>query len=126
MTAQQPRDATNPTVPVRDQLAAAQNAAETLSALNWDTYRCQCVHGHTCTETAGWVVHIHAIDACNQPGLDPCGNRVEIRCGSCVARLRTEVGEKLARLSPWGRPACQGCGAPIAAVSDVIRGVAQL
>lgn len=58
--------------------------------------------------------------------LDPCGNRVEIRCGSCVARLRTEVGEKLARLSPWGRPACQGCGAPIAAVSDVIRGVAQL
>lgn len=126
MTTQPLPDATNPTTPVRDQLAAAQRAAETLSALNWDTYSCQCVHGHICGNRAEFVVHIHALDRCNTPGLDPFGNRVEIRCGVCVARLRTEVGEKLALLAPWGRPACSGCGAPVSAVGDVVRSVEKL
>lgn len=126
MTTPQHPEATNPALPVRDQLSEAQRALETLTALDWGTYRCQCEHGHTCDAPATHIVHIHYIDRCNNPDADPYGNRIEIRCGTCLARLRTEIAESLARLTPWGRPACQGCGAPIAAVEDVIREVIPL
>lgn len=125
VTAPQPQDATNPALPIRDNLTAAQRAAETLSALNWDTCACQCT-AHSCAQPARYVVHVHALHRCNTPGLDPFGNRVQIRCEPCVRRLQAEVAQKLARLKPWGMPPCETCGAPIAALSDIIRELVEL
>ncbi|RFZ15041.1 hypothetical protein VIMS_02471 [Mycobacterium marinum] len=119
-------DATNPDLPIRNHLSESQHAVETLAALDWGTYQCQCEHHHKCAERAVVVVYIHAIDNCNLPGLDPFGNRVEIRCGPCLQKLRAHVAESLERLKPFGRPACEGCGAPLATVGDVIRGVVTL
>ncbi|WP_094359947.1 hypothetical protein [Mycobacterium marinum] len=121
-----PRDATNPELPIRDHLSEAQHTVETLAALDWGTYQCQCEHGHKCTNRATVVVYRHAINACNQPGLDQFGNYVEIRCGECLNKKRAEIAEKLARFKPWGFPPCEGCGAPLATVGDVIRGVVTL
>lgn len=126
MTAPDRPEATNPALPVRDQLSEAQRVAETLAALDWGTYRCQCRHKHACDNPAAYIVHIHCIDHCNSPDADPFGNRIEIRCSTCLAGLRTDVATKLHRLKPWGRPACEGCGAPISEIDDVIRDVISL
>lgn len=126
MTAPDRPEATNPALPVRDQLSEAQRVAETLAALDWGTYRCQCRHKHACDNPAAYIVHIHCIDNCNNPDADPFGNRIEIRCSTCLAALRTDIAAKLYQLKPWGRPACAGCGAPIAEITDVIRDVTPL
>lgn len=100
---------------------------ETLQALDWIDYRCGCAHHPGgCGNRAGYVVSVHAIHRCNDGGLNPFGNRVEIRCGECVSRLHATVRESLSRLLPWGSPPCQSCGAPIARVSDIVRSVEKL
>lgn len=127
MTAPDRPEATNPALPVRDQLSEAQRVAETLAALDWGTYRCQCRHKHACDNPAAYIVHIHCIDNCNNPDADPFGNRIEIRCSTCLVTLRTDIAAKLRQLKPWGQPACAGCGgAPIAEITDVIRDVTPL
>ena len=99
----------------------------TLQALDWTDYRCACAHHRDgCTNRAGYVVSIHAVHHCNDAGLDPFGNRIEIRCAECVQRLHVHVRDSLARLDPWGSPPCQSCGAPITRVSDVVRSVEKL
>lgn len=96
-----------------------------IAHLDWPTIQCQCPV-HDCKDNAGWVVAIHAIGRCNRRGLDPDGNRVELRCRPCVERLHAEVAEKLGRLVNLGLLACPGCGAPINNVSDIIRSVEAL
>lgn len=71
MTAPDRPEATNPALPIRDQLSEAQKAVEALSALDWTTYRCQCEHGHTCAAPAAYIVHIHCIDRLQQPRRRP-------------------------------------------------------
>lgn len=99
--------------------------ANTLAALDFYDIACQCPV-HRCTEHARYVVHLHAIHACNSAGLDPFGNRIQIRCESCTRRLQLEVAQKLRALRPWGHRPCEGCGAPIAAVGDVVRELVEL
>lgn len=96
----------------------------TLDALDWHTYTCQCTHG--CRATATHVVHIHAVGRCDDLGLSPDGNRVELRCHTCTRLLAADVSRKLARLTRYGLPVCDTCGAPLAAVGDVIREVTDL
>lgn len=99
---------------------------EALIPLDWQTVSCQCTqHRHPCKNYATHVVHIHAISACNEPGLHH-GNRVEIRCYECVLRLQAEVGYRLMKLNTWGLCACATCGAPVAEVGDVVRAVEEL
>ncbi len=90
---------------------------------DWAEITCQCPC-HPCDGRARYVVAIHALHACNQPGLDPFGNRIELRCGHCVARLHLDVATKLGRLVRPGQ--CDGCGAPVREVDDVIRSVSEL
>ena len=100
---------------------------EVLQALDWSEIQCQCAHHrHACPNRATHVVAIHAIEACNQPGLDPFGNRIELRCYACVLRLQAEVGYRLLKLREWGLAACGGCGAPLAEIADVVREVSEL
>jgi hypothetical protein len=94
--------------------------AETLTALDWTSYACQCP-AHDCTDRAAFVVRVHAISACTRSGLDPGGNRVELRCVACVRRLQAEVRAGLRQLNWHGRASCDTCGAPLVAVGDVVR-----
>jgi hypothetical protein len=100
---------------------------EALAPLDFHEIACQCPsHADGCTNRASFAVAIHAIGRCNQPGLDPYGNRVEILCLWCLATLRVEIGEKLARAARYGIPSCDGCGSPLASIDDVVRGVRPL
>lgn len=102
---------------------------DTLAELDWHTYQCQCPQ-HTgprgCREPARYILHIHAINRCNQPGLDPFGNRIEIRCRACLKRFKAHVAYQLWKLNRWGPNACETCGAPITRLSDVLREVVKL
>jgi hypothetical protein len=94
--------------------------AEALTALDWTSYACQCP-AHACRDRAAFVVRVHAISDCNRVGLDPGGNRVELRCTACVRRLQAEVRAGLRQLNRYGRASCDTCGAPLVAVGDVVR-----
>lgn len=93
--------------------------------LDWSEVACQCAHhaADGCTANATRVIAIHALHRCNEPGLDEDGNRVEIRCFSCVQQLWIEIHAKLEPLNRHGRAHCGTCGAPITQVSDVLRSV---
>jgi hypothetical protein len=102
------------------------NSEHLFEALDWHQYACQCSqHSRTpCPNRATHVVEIHALHACNEPGLNPFGNRVEIRCFECVMRLTAEVGTQLA--TRFGVGECASCGAPVAVVGDVVRNFREL
>lgn len=91
-------------------------------ALDWHQYACQCSQHRTpCPNRATHVVEIHALHRCNDPGLNPFGNRVELRCFECVMRLTAEVGVKLEYANQFGIGQCDSCGAPVTVVGDVVR-----
>lgn len=95
-------------------------------ALDWNAYSCQCTqHRHPCPNRATHIVHIHAISACDEPGLAD-GDRVELRCAECVLRLQAELHYRLMKLNTWGLCACATCGAPVVEVGDVVRAVEEL
>lgn len=98
---------------------------DAIAHLDFRAIGCQCPM-HECHGDAAYVVAIHAVNACNQPGLDPFGNRVRILCGHCVGRLHMEVAERLDALAKWGIVFCIGCQAPLVEASDVIRSVGEL
>jgi hypothetical protein len=122
MTAQLPQDATNASLPVRDSLRDAQNAAETLPALNWSPL-CGCVRHGGCTRVATHIVRVHAIGSCGQDGRDADGNRVLLRCAVCISTMRAEIARSLEELNRRFIPQCESCGAPMVRVSDVVREV---
>lgn len=77
------------------------------------------------TECRSTAVHIHALDACNDPEL-PFGNHVELRCGECLEMLKAEIAAPVNRLNRIGLTRCAGCGAPVVEVGDVVRAVHEI
>ena len=72
--------------------------AEALQALDWTDYRCACAHHRDgCTNRAGYVVSIHAVHRCNDAGLDPFGNRIEITRVSDIVRSVEKLGGRSCR-----------------------------
>lgn len=100
---------------------------ETLTALDWNDYACQCPVCGPCDNRATHIVEIHAIGRCNNPGLNDYGNRIEIRCYECVVRLFAYLTEQLQRLnSRYHYCECESCGAPIENPRDIVREVVPL
>lgn len=94
---------------------------DAIKHLDFHEIRCQCTqHVHACPNRATHLVHIHALNACNEPGLS-YGNRVELRCRECVLRLIAEVGYRLDKANQWGIAYCATCQAPMVTVGDVVR-----
>src|SRR5690349_12609776 len=67
--------------------------------------------GIACGATAVAVAEIHAIDGCEQMGLTPGGDLIEILCQSCLTTLQRAmaayVGDKRETASRAGtRPVC--------------------
>jgi hypothetical protein len=92
-----------------------------LAGLDWSVITCQCAHG--CWRPARYVAAFHAVDHCGCSGVNQDGNLIQILCGCCLSTSRVAVTVYVRRLSRRGRPACRSCGAPIAAVGDVLRSV---
>jgi hypothetical protein len=73
--------------------------------------------GITCGAPAVAVAEIHAVDGCDQMGLTPDGDLVEMLCQDCLAIVRwamaTYVGDKREMASRCGtHPVCATCGRP--------------
>jgi hypothetical protein len=100
-------------------------AAAELKDLDWTEITCQCSEHGGCTLQAKFAVHIHAVDRCNDPGL-LSGDRVVLRCRACVMSLRRCVERSLQQLNRDGLACCDGCGAPLVEVTDVVREVVRL
>jgi hypothetical protein len=100
-----------------------QTETDFLRQHDWHVIDCQCPV-HPCGDRARYEIHVHAIHRCNEPGLLH-GDRVELRCRHCVAALWDHVADSLRRVSPY-HPHCEGCGAPLAQVPDVIRKIRRL
>ena len=113
---------TGPQSPRRD--AQPDKITDPLAALDWHEFTCQADGG--CTSHATHIVHRHAVDKCNQPGLDPFGNVVAILCVGCVDDLTTEVSRRLDRISRGPHVYCLTCGAPVNQLNYVIRKVVRL
>jgi len=101
-----------------------QTETDFLRAHDWHVIDCQCPV-HPCSGRAKYEVHIHAIHRCNEPGLLH-GDRVELRCQACVEKLWDHVLTALERIKRYPPFACDGCGAPLSQVPDVIRKVRRL
>lgn len=101
-----------------------------LAAWDWTEYQCQCSHhAQECTPVAQFKVAIHGLAACNEPGLDPDGNRIEIRCAECVNKMLSAVSSKLRALKKrtnWGLMQCTTCGSPVNQLGDIVRWVRPL
>lgn len=121
-------NASDPVHTVEPASADAENTIEGLEPLDWREYRCQCAHHGSdgCDQRARWILTIHAISRCDDPGLDPDGNRIEIRCMKCVERLRSHIKHSLTQINQRGRAYCDTCGAPLVEVEDVLRSVRRL
>src|SRR4051812_49754099 len=81
-------------------------------------------NGSTCGAPAVAVAEIHAIDGCNQIGLSPEGDLVEMLCQACLAAVQcamaTYVGDKREMASRCGtHPGCSTCGRPTRYVRSV-------
>ncbi|GAB7145400.1 hypothetical protein [Mycobacterium riyadhense] len=97
----------------------------TLTALDWNEITCQ--FGAGCTNRATHTVHLHVVDACNNPGLDPFGNSVGILCVACLRSIEARVMRQLKRLMRYGVVMhCLTCGAPVCGLTDIFRDVAAL
>lgn len=96
----------------------------TLAALDWRDITCQGEVG--CTNRADFIVHLHAVDECNHPQLDPFGNTVEILCIACLWRAEAEVLLQVGRLRRHSGASCLTCGAPVSELSDIMRDVVAL
>lgn len=98
----------------------------TLADLDWHSVQCQSSR-HDCTRRAKHRVEFHALDDCNDTG-NPFGNDVELLCDECLDEERAAIVRYLRHLKRLRRDrcACLTCGAPIAEMGDVLRGVSAL
>lgn len=73
--------------------------------------------GSVCGAPAVAIAEVHAIDECNQMGLNRDGDVVETLCEACLGNVQwlvsTYVGHMRETASRCGtRPACTTCGRP--------------
>lgn len=104
--------------------APGNEIPHTLAALDWGGITCQS--GAGCTNWASYVVHLHAVDECNDPDLDPFGNTVEILCIACLWHVEAKVLLQVGRLTRSPGAFCLTCGAPVREPTDIMRDVAAL
>ncbi|OSC42646.1 hypothetical protein [Mycobacterium decipiens] len=104
--------------------APGNEIPDTLAALDWRGITCQSAAG--CTNRASYVVHLHAVDECNHPDLDPFGNSIEILCIACLWHVEAETQLHVGRLSSSPGAFCLTCGAPVRELNDIMRDVAAL
>lgn len=95
--------------------APGNEIPHTLAALDWGGITCQS--GAGCTNRASYVVHLHAVDECNDPDLDPFGNTVEILCIACLWHVEAKVLLQVGRLTRSPGAFCLTCGAPVRAAT---------
>lgn len=101
--------------------APGNEIPHTLAALDWGGITCQS--GAGCTNRASYVVHLHAVDECNDPDLDPFGNTVEILCIACLWHVEAKVLLQVGRLTRSPGAFCLTCGAPVREPTDIMRDV---
>ncbi|OBJ48867.1 hypothetical protein [Mycobacterium sp. 1423905.2] len=92
--------------------------------LDWHTVSCQSEAG--CSNRATHIVHLHAVDSCDHPNLDPFGNTVEILCIACLWQAAAEALAQVGRLRGAEAVHCLTCGAPVSELSDIMRDAAAL
>ena len=103
---------------------AGNEVPDTLAALDWHAVTCQSAAG--CTNRATHVAHVHAVDRCNGPLLDPFGDVIEILCSACLWRVEAEIRLRLGRLGRGSGAYCLACGAPVSEPGDVMRDIVEL
>jgi len=104
--------------------APGNEIPDTLAGLDWRSITCQSDVG--CSNQATYIVHVHAVDKCNHPELDPFGNTIEILCIACLWRAEAEALLQVDRLRRHAGTSCLTCGAPVCEISDIMRDVAAL
>lgn len=80
-----------------------------------------------CKRPATVQMEIHLFRACNSPEANALGNRVELLCAECAAALRAFTAKFVDYMNRRAQAlgtvtVCDTCGAPMAQVSDLIRG----
>lgn len=79
----------------------------------------------TCGAPAVAVADIHAVDGCDQMGLNPDGDLVEMLCQACLETVRwamaTYVDDRREIASRRGAsPACATCGRPTGYLRSIL------
>jgi hypothetical protein len=97
---------------------------DTLADLDWREITCQSDTG--CTNLATHIVHLHAVDECNNPDFDSSGNLIGILCVVCVHTLSVQVQQRVGWLTRHPGVYCLTCGAEVREPKDVIRNIAAL
>jgi hypothetical protein len=104
--------------------APGNEIPDTLSILDWHQITCQSDAG--CKNLATHIVHLHAVDECDNPDLDSSGNLIGILCIGCVQALAGQVQQRVGWLNRHPGVQCLTCGSPVRAMKDVLRAVAPL
>lgn len=110
----------------------ARAFAELAAATDTTPVSCQCIIGcgeHArgqCPNPAEITLEVHCLGTCTGEEANVYGNRVEMMCRQCAARMLTGTAQMVARMVFFARragkiPSCTSCGAPIWTVNDVIR-----
>jgi hypothetical protein len=97
---------------------------DTLSGLDWHHITCQSDAG--CKNLATHIVHLHAVDECDDPDLDSSGNLIGILCIKCVQVLISQVEQRVGWLNHHPGVYCLTCGDEVREVTDVLRTVSPL
>lgn len=109
--------------------------ARTLGHLDF-TPSCSCeshgICGHAkgteCGDQAAVITTIHLVHQCTNPECDAAGNEIGPMCAACLDRVTAVVTDTVRRWASAARriggvAVCNTCGAPVMAVSDIIRDV---
>lgn len=87
-----------------------------------------CDWGESCPSLAVWRITFHFVNNCtipvdpeHQARRDEDGNHVIPMCASHFEELRVQAEAHVWKLRKHRVPACQSCGAPMRAVTDIIR-----
>ncbi len=97
---------------------------DALAELDWHGITCESTRG--CTNLATHIVHLHAVDECDNPSLDTAGNIVDIVCLDCLYGIAIKVEQHVNALAGHPEANCLTCGVPVRELTDIIREVAVL
>jgi hypothetical protein len=98
--------------------------ADVLDALDWHGVRCQSPLG--CDRRASAVLHVHIVDDCDGEDTDADGNFVSLLCSEHAVGLQAAAAQDVLNYRRYGRTLCLTCGAPMAAVADVVQQIRTL